>query len=234
VAAGARQNARKQDFTLVYDQSYPLSTTNFSDVVNSLRNSGADIAVISSYPADSIEIVKAVTESGYKPKIIGGAMTGLHPTARGLNLESSLSGFLNYEVGPPFRAAITSPAYSFISKYLTRTGVESAAPLPNNLYYVGLLDYVSLQVFEQAVRLTKTLNSDELASYMHDHVFRTVAGDIRFGRTGDIGQPPPVFVQYQMRHKPGEPGKGLLEVTVLTPAEYRKGDVIYPYENAIK
>ena len=76
---GARENAKKYGFKIVYDKSYPPppKTTDFTPIVRALQAANADIVVVCSYPLDSVGIVQAANEIDFKPKMFGGAMVGL-------------------------------------------------------------------------------------------------------------------------------------------------------------
>ena len=54
-----------------------------------------------SYPLDSVGMVKAVNEIGFKPKMVGGAMVGLQATVFKNQLGPLLNGFVNYETWVP-------------------------------------------------------------------------------------------------------------------------------------
>ena len=58
---------------------------------------------VCSYPLDSVGMVKAVNEVGFKPKMIGGAMVGLQATAFKNQLGPLLNGIVNYETWVPRR-----------------------------------------------------------------------------------------------------------------------------------
>jgi branched-chain amino acid transport system substrate-binding protein len=78
---GARENAKSAGLKIVYDKRYPPATTDFAPVVRAIQGTNPDIVVIFSYPPDSVGMVRAVNEVGYKPKMIGGGMVGLQATA---------------------------------------------------------------------------------------------------------------------------------------------------------
>src|ERR1700756_4591516 len=78
---GARENARKAGLKVVYDKTYPPSTTDFAPIVRAIQATNPDLVVLCSYPPDSVGLVRAVNELGYKPKMIGGAMVGLQNTS---------------------------------------------------------------------------------------------------------------------------------------------------------
>src|SRR5207302_455728 len=83
---GARENAKKYGFKIVYDRTYPPNTTDFTPIVRAIQAANPDIVVICSYPLDSVGMVRAVNEVGFKPKMVGGAMVGLQATAFKLQL----------------------------------------------------------------------------------------------------------------------------------------------------
>src|SRR5437868_6352203 len=73
----AREQAKKRGFKVVYDQSYPPATTDFTPMVRAIQASNADIVYIGAYPPDNVGIVRAANEVGLNPKMFGGAMIGM-------------------------------------------------------------------------------------------------------------------------------------------------------------
>jgi branched-chain amino acid transport system substrate-binding protein len=61
-AEGARINAKKYGYSFVYDKSYPPATTDFTPIVRAMQATNADLALICSYPLDSVGMVKAINE----------------------------------------------------------------------------------------------------------------------------------------------------------------------------
>ena len=108
---GARENAKKAGLNIVYDKSYPPSTTDFSPIVRAIQATNPDLVVICSYRLDSVGMVLAVNEAGFKPKMIGGAMVGLQSTVFKTKLGPALNGFtgLIIESAPPARIISASP-----------------------------------------------------------------------------------------------------------------------------
>ena len=62
---------------------------------------------VCSYPLDSVGMVKAVNEIGFKPKMIGGAMVGLQATVFKTQLGPLLNGWVNYETWVPSEKMMT-------------------------------------------------------------------------------------------------------------------------------
>src|SRR5262252_6279461 len=98
---GARDNAKKANLKVVYDKTYPPSTTDFTPIVRAIQAANPDVVTICSYPLDSVGMVKAVNELNYKPKMIGGAMVGLQATVFKRQLGPLLNGWVNYETWVP-------------------------------------------------------------------------------------------------------------------------------------
>jgi branched-chain amino acid transport system substrate-binding protein len=90
-----------------------------------------------------------------------------------------------------------------------------------------------LQVLGEAIRATKSLDEDALARTMHSRTFHTIVGDIAFGRDGEWTGARPIRVQYH-----GVEGHDLAQfrepkaVTILAPAQYQTGTLIYPCAKA--
>src|SRR6266480_1490621 len=77
---GARENAGKAGLKIVYDKNYPPATTDFTPIVRAVQAANPDLFIVCSYPLDSVGLVRAVNELGFKPKMWGGAMVGLQAT----------------------------------------------------------------------------------------------------------------------------------------------------------
>jgi branched-chain amino acid transport system substrate-binding protein len=176
-------------------------------------------------------MVKAVNEVGFKPKMIGGAMVGLQATAFKNQLGPLLNGIVNYETWVPDKKLMFAGTEDFFKKYQARAGAEGVDPLG---YYLGGWGYAYIQILADAIQATKSLNDDKLAEYLSTATFKTVMGDVKFGKGGEWEKSRMMQVQYH-DIKPGaglETWRGMDYQTVLTPSEYKTGNVIYPYEKA--
>jgi branched-chain amino acid transport system substrate-binding protein len=228
---GARENVKKFGLKLVYDKTYPPTTTDFSPVVRAIQASNAEIVVVCSYPLDSVGMVLAANELGLKPKIFGGAMVGLQATVFKNKLGPALNGIINYETWVPSEKMTFPGTKEFFAKYQARAGAEKIDPLG---YYLGGWGNAYIDVLGQAVAGAKTLNDDKLAEYLRSHTFKTVMGDFKFGKDGEWAQARWLQVQYHdIKQGAGlETWKGMSYQTVVTPADYKDGNLIYPYEKA--
>jgi branched-chain amino acid transport system substrate-binding protein len=227
---GARENAKSAGLKIVYDKRYPPATTDFAPVVRAIQGTNPDIVVIFSYPPDSVGMVRAVNEVGYKPKMIGGGMVGLQATAIKTQLGPLLNGFLNYDFWLPIEKMNFPGVSEFMTRYQARAQQEGVDALG---YYIAPWGYAQLQVLEQAVVATNSLDDSKLADYIRKSTFKTLVGDVKFGAQGEWAVSRVLQVQFQ--HIKGtdlSQFKDLSTQVVITPADYKSGDVIYPYAMA--
>jgi branched-chain amino acid transport system substrate-binding protein len=232
VQDGARENAKAAGLKIVYDRTYPPNTTDFAPIVRAIQASNPDIVVICSYPLDSVGMVRAVNEIGFTPKMIGGGMVGLQFTAIKQQLGPLLNGFVNYETWIPAKTMQYPGVLDVVAKYQERAKAEKVDPLG---YYLPPWAYAYLQVLEQGVTATKSLDDAKIAEYLHKNPVKTIVGEVKFGPTGEWTEARMLQVQYQ-----GIGGTDLKEFTdmnkqpVLAPAKLSTGKVIYPYADAKK
>jgi branched-chain amino acid transport system substrate-binding protein len=227
---GARDNAKKANIKVIYDKTYPPSTTDFTPVVRAIQAANPDIVTICSYPLDSVGMVKAVNELNYKPKMIGGAMVGLQATVFKRQLGPLLNGWVNYETWVPAKSMMFDGTEAFLKQYQARAGAEGVDPLG---YYLGTWGYAYIQILGEAVQATKSLDDNKLADYIGKTTFKTIMGDVKFGKGGEWAQGRMMQVQYHgIKSGDLDQFRGMDTQTVLTPAQYKTGNVIYPYEKA--
>jgi branched-chain amino acid transport system substrate-binding protein len=230
---GARENAKKYGQKVVYDKSYPGNTTDFTPIVRALQAANADAVVVCSYPLDSVGMVLAIKETGYKPKLLGGAMVGLQATVFKNKLGPALNGIINYETWVPSQA--TPATNDFLKIYQAKASAEGVDPLG---YYLGTWGYAYLEMLADAIKATNSINDDKIADYLRSHTMKTIMGDISFGKgaKGEWAKSRMLQVQYHgIKQGAGlETWKGMDYQTVLTPADLKTGNVIFPYEKALQ
>jgi branched-chain amino acid transport system substrate-binding protein len=227
---GARENAKKAGLRIVYDKTYPPSTTDFAPIVRAVAATNPDLLVICSYPPDSVGLVRSINEIGFKPKMVGGGMVGLQATALKAQLGAALNGFVNFDFWLPVPKMDFPGVDAFIKKYQARAQAEGVDALG---YYMAPWGYAQLQVMAQAIVATKSIDDRKLADFIRTNSFKTVLGDIRFGKGGEWAQSRVLQVQFHdIKGNDVEQFRAMGTQTVLTPAEYVSGSVIYPYEKA--
>jgi branched-chain amino acid transport system substrate-binding protein len=227
---GARDNAKKFGFQIVYDKLYPPNTQDFAPIVRAIQATNPDVVYVASYPPDSVGFVRAVSEIGYKPKMIGGAMIGLLATPLKVRMGPLMNGFVNNEIFVP---SLNFPGVKDVLKRYQAVAKQKGGIDPFGYGFVPF-GYAAGQVLQQAVEGTKSFDHAKLADYMRSHKFSTVVGEFEYGKDGEWKKPRFTFTQWQ-----GLTSGDLSQLddpkkwVVIWPPEYKTGDMIYPYENAL-
>jgi branched-chain amino acid transport system substrate-binding protein len=231
-AQGARQEMKKHGFKLVYDKSYPPSTTDFTPVMRAVQAANADIVYAGGYPPDSVGMVRAANEIGLNPKMFGGALIGMLVTPIKAQLGPVQNGLIITE------SFVPSPKLNFpglddlMKRYQAKAAELKTDPIGFAFVPFG---YTNGQILDQAVTATKSLDHEVLAKYIHSHSFKTVSGEISFGKDGEWSKPRMVLTQFQ-NVEPNNVAqfRSGAKQPILWPPEYKTGEMIYPYEKARK
>jgi len=230
---GARRNAKKYGFKIVYDRTYPPATADFAPIVRAIQATNADLVVACSYPLDSVGLVLAANEAGLKPKMFGGSMVGLQATVFKMKLKGQLNGIVNYETWVPSDKMMFTGTKAFFDKYQSRAKAEGIDPLG---YYLGGWGNAYISVLGDAIKGAKSLDDNKIADYIRKNTFKTVMGDIKFGKNGEWAKSQMLQVQYHGLNDKSdlETFRGMSYQTVVTPPEFATGKAVYPYADAKK
>jgi branched-chain amino acid transport system substrate-binding protein len=224
---GARQNAATYGMRIIYEKKYPLSTENFTPIIDEIKTINADLLFLCSYLKDSIGLVRSIHASNYYPKMVGGAMIGPQSASVKTELGPLLNGFVNYEYWMPVPKMNFPGVSDMLAKYQTQAIAENIDALG---FYVAPLAYSQMQVLEQAVIATGSLTDELLADYCRTNVFETIIGSVRFGEGGEWAEPRVIQVQFQnIDNNEVDTFRDSRVQVVVSPAEYASGNFIYPY-----
>ena len=227
---GAEENAKASGFKIIYNKNYPPSTTDFSPIVRAIQAANPDLLVICSYPLDTVGMVKAMNEVGFKPKMWGGAMVGLQATVFKTQLGPLLNGVVNFETWLPVKSMQFPGSMDLLKKYQDRAKAEGVDPLG---YYMPVWAYAYLQVLGDAIAATKSTNDDVLADYIRKTTFKTVVGDVKFGKQGEWTEERTLAAQFQnIKGNTIDDVRDLSKEVIVYPPKFKTGEVIYPYEKA--
>ena len=144
----------------------------------------------------------------------------------------ALNNVIDYDWWIPAKTMHFPGILEFLKKYQAKAKGAGVDPLG---WYLPPFAYANLEVLGQAIQGAKTLDQTKLADYIRSHEFKTIVGDIRFGKDGEWSKPRVLEVQWQ-----GVKGHSLDELknpnleAILEPAIYRTGKVIAPYTETQK
>jgi branched-chain amino acid transport system substrate-binding protein len=228
--AGAMEHASNHGFRIVSDGRYPLATTEFAPFIQQLKSLNPDILFLCSYLNDSVGLVRAINAVGLVPKIVGGSMIGPQNGSIKLELGPLLNGLVNYEYWLPVPKMMSPGIEPMIAEYQSRAGAAQADPLG---YYVAPQAYAQMQIVEQAVAGTGSLDDARLAQFTRDRSFKTILGDVKFGVGGGWSEARVLQVQYRnIKSNDLSEFKDARTQAVVWPADLASGALIYPYADA--
>jgi branched-chain amino acid transport system substrate-binding protein len=227
---GARNNAQKYGLKIVYDRSYPPTTTDYSTIVRSIAATNPDIVYVASYPLDTVGMIRAAREVNLQTKAFGGAMIGLQFAGIKAQLGPLLNGVIGYDIYLPAQAGKFPGVEQFLDRYTVRARTEGIDVLGHLLAPYA---YAEMQMIEQSIKAVGSIDQKKLGEYAHKTEFDTIIGKIKFGPLGEWDKPRILFDQYQnvvgndveQFRKPGRQ-------IILHPPEYKSGDLIYPFAKA--
>jgi branched-chain amino acid transport system substrate-binding protein len=230
VCEGARENANNANLDIVYDQTYPPNSADVAPIVRAIQATNPDLVVICSYPIESVAFVRAIDEVGFKPKMIGGGMVGLQLTVFKTQLGPLLNGIVDYETWLPASTLQSDTISEVLEKYQARAEAEKVDPLG---YYIPPWAYAYLQVLEAGVKGTNSLDDAKIAEWLHSNPVDTVVGKVEFGPEGEWTTSRMLQFQFQnIKEASLDEFRDMSKLPILTPAELKTGELIYPYENA--
>jgi branched-chain amino acid transport system substrate-binding protein len=229
-AESARAHAKRTGIDIVYDRAYPPTTVDFTPIVHAVAASHPDMVYLSSYPSDTVGFLRAVGEVGLKTNMFGGGLAGLQAAAIKMQLGEAANGVTNIDLWEPVPTMLFPGVMDFVKKYQSKAPAEGVDLLG---YFLPPFAYSEMQILGQAVEAAKTLDDDKLAQYMHSHPFKTIEGDIAFGPEGEWTEARPIWAQYHdIKGHDVEQFREPKTVTILAPAKYKTGEMIYPYDKA--
>lgn len=223
---GLKDNLKKYDLKVVYDQSYPPTTVDFLPIIRAVAAAKPDLVYFVSYPVDSAGLIRAIREVGLKAMMVGGGMVGPQIGSFKTMMGPALNNMVIWDTYVPEKTLDFPGIQEFLAKYQPRS--QGLDPLG---FYVPPLAYANMQVLEQAVTKVGKIDQGALAEFMHANTFSTVLGDVKFDKMGEWSQERLLLVQYQNIN-----GNGLDQFKkpgtqpILYPPQYKSGDLIYPFE----
>jgi branched-chain amino acid transport system substrate-binding protein len=227
---GARKNAEKYGLKVVYDRTYPPTTTDYSTIVRSIAATNPDVVYVASYPLDTVGLIRSAREVNLQTKAFGGAMIGLQFAGIKAQLGPLLNGVIGYDAYVPASTMNFPGVEQFLDRYTARARKEGVDVLGHLLAPYA---YAEMQMIEQSLKAVGSIDQKKLAEYAHQTEFSTIVGKIKFGPLGEWDKPRLLFDQYQnVSGNDVDQFRKAGRQIILHPPEYKSGDLIYPFAKA--
>ena len=168
LANASRPVLAKAGFTLVMDESYPITTQDFSQLINQAKGSGADTFVAFSYPPDTFGLSGTAVALQYNPPAFYTAVGTAFPVYRDQIMKGNVEGVLGIGGVNP-----DDPKYQeYAKRHLAVTGQE-----PDR--WASPVTYASLQMLQQAIERVGKIDRPAIIKELQTGTFDTVAGTIK-------------------------------------------------------
>jgi branched-chain amino acid transport system substrate-binding protein len=171
LSAAARPALEAAGFELVMDESYPITTEDFSQLINAARESGADTFVAFSYPPDTFGLGGTAVALNYNPPAFYTAVGTAFPVYKNVIMGDNANGVLGIGGVNP-----DDPKFKeYFARHVAVTGQE-----PDR--WASPVTYASLQMLQQAIERVGSIDHAAIIAELQTGTFDTVAGTIKLDR----------------------------------------------------
>jgi len=171
LSSAAKPALEDAGFELVLDESYPITTQDFSQIINSAKGSGADTFVAFSYPPDTFGLTGAAIAGEYNPPAFYTAVGTAFPIYKDQLFHDNVDGVLGIGGVNP-----DDPKFQeYRKRHIAVTGQE-----PDR--WASPVTYASLEILQQAIERVGKIDRDAIIKEIQTGSFDTVAGTIKFDR----------------------------------------------------
>ncbi len=160
-------------FDIVYETSYPLGTQDLSPVMKSAKAAEPDAFVAWSYPPDTFALTAQAKVEDLDVKVFYTGVGTAFPAFAAANGAAA-----DHVMGI---GGVNASADAYVD-YATR--LEAATGSQPD-YWAGANMYASLQILEQAIEATDTLDMATVTQYIKDNNFETVIGTVDFDESNN-------------------------------------------------
>ena len=230
---GIRVNAQEAGLQIVYDESYPPSTTDFTPIIRAIQATNPDVVFVASYPPDSA----GHGAGGERARPPDQAVRRRHgrPAVRQLADQPRADAerhrqlrFLGARADAQFPGHPGRPRQ--VSGARGGAGRRSARPLPARRSPMPTCRSWATRSTRSAASISR-----RSPSYIHKTKFDTVVGPVQFGPNGEWATSRVLMVQFQnIENGDLEQFKHAGKRVVLLPEEWASGELKFPYTEAKK
>jgi branched-chain amino acid transport system substrate-binding protein len=154
-------------------------------------------------------------------------MVGLQTTALKTQLGPLLNGIVISENWVPAPTMQYPGVLEFLKSYQAKAASEGVDPLG---YFLPPWAYARMQLLAQAIEGTQSIDDDKLADYFRSNTFKTIIGDVTFGKDGEWAAPRIVWTQFQnIKGNELKQFEDPATEVVVLPNELKSGALIWPY-----
>jgi branched-chain amino acid transport system substrate-binding protein len=173
LGASVKESAKRHGMDVVFEESYPPSTTDFGPLVLKAAAKNADVLIGATYLADAEGIVRAAKAQNVKAKMFGFSIGPVEPDF-GRALGSAADNVFGTTLWYPTLS--TKDNAEFVKSFQAKFGRP-----PD---YHAAVAYASILVLAHAANAAKVLDQEKIREALHKTQMDTVAGHFALSPTG--------------------------------------------------
>lgn len=210
-AEGVVAKAEAAGYEVVLNEEYAMTTTDFTGLAQKVKDSGADVFIALALVNDGVAIAQAVNNAGYAPDWY--CSCGTQVTTQTVWPDLGAAG------ENVFATANVWVTQDYPGLTDTLDGMaEAFGTTPELIPGYAPVAYAALQVLQQAVDATQSLDDQTLRDYIAANSFDTIIGTFSYNEDGTIKGIAPVLLQYQADGN-----------QVIWPADIATAEAVTPY-----
>ncbi|TAM60844.1 hypothetical protein EPN52_04320 [bacterium] len=165
VVAGVDDLAKKMGMTIVFNQLYPHNASDYSSIVEKMKQANPDIVIAASYLPDSVGLLRAMKQANFAPKLL---YEGVGPTELSFGTQNGKDAEGVMGTGNWNAELKTQGNAAFVKTFEAEFG---HAP-----DYHAAANFASLEVLGDAVKRVGSLDSAKLRDQLATLTMPTVMG----------------------------------------------------------
>lgn len=168
---GARAYAEERGLEIVLDEEYAPTTTDFSSLIERANDADVDVFFALSLPTPASLIAQAAYDAGFRPDVYCSCASEVTSLPNWGDLGPAASGVM------AVTAAWPTDGFEGLDELAAHLSEAEGYDQVPNYAVVGM---AALQVMQQAVEQTGSLDQTTLRDYVAGQTFETVEGPITF------------------------------------------------------
>ena len=176
----------------VYAQGFSAAASGFDSIISELKTRGPDALVLTSYPPEGYDFLRALQKADYRPPALFLTITPSHP-----DFYEKAGGIAEGVFGPSHWEPIESIPFpgtkQFVRDFKKRTGT-----LPS---YHATAAFTACLLLERAVNQTRSLDHRQIKAFIFKLDTVSIMGRFKVDENGQQVGHNPVLIQWQQGKK---------------------------------
>jgi branched-chain amino acid transport system substrate-binding protein len=180
VIAGIKSKLEKAGIKVVYETTYPPSTTDYDTIASSIKSSGADLVAQGAVFDDGVGLIRSMKKVGYNPKVLfqTSAPSEAETYSKAIGIKNTEGVFYAVSWSPSAKGKKYPLNQDFLAAYQKKYG-KGKIPAEDTADA-----FAAAQVLATAVTKVGKIDQDAIKDYLHAKPVRTILGPLSWDKAG--------------------------------------------------